>query len=489
MNLRVICSWTLALTLFFTLSSSARAAQKASIQPDGWNSGLKLPEPVDINPDPHILEVNLEARIATVDIAGKPVEVFTYNGGIPGPLLRLNVGDRLIVHFTNNLPDPTTVHWHGVRVPIEMDGVPEISQPETGTGQSFTYDFIVPDAGLFWYHPHVQSAAQVGFGLTGPLLVEDPADGVGVSDQLVLVLSDMEITEKGKLASADSGGNTAMAFGREGTVALVNGKQNAQISARAGALQRWRVVNTAKSQYFSLHLKDGGGIFTKIGGDGGLQEYSTKEEILTLAPGERADLLVAPKGKPGSEIQVVSELFSRGYGTVEFRWPSDLFRIALDKRPAVVTQALPKIHREIEPLKKENATPVAFDIGIIQHQNPLSFEYQVNGKPYWKAPAIPAKIGETQIWTVVNNTPWSHPLHLHGFFFQVLDDKGELVRPLQWKDTVNVPYKRTLRLLVRFDDRPGTWMVHCHILDHAEGGLMTTVQLGGGNEIKHKHAP
>jgi len=93
----------------------------------------------------------------------------------------VHVGDRMIVHFTNKLPQPTTVHWHGMRVPIEMDGVPGISQPEVPPGGSFTYDFIVPDAGLFWYHPHVMSAMQVGFGLYGAVLVEDPAEDVGTA--------------------------------------------------------------------------------------------------------------------------------------------------------------------------------------------------------------------------------------------------------------------------------------------------------------------
>src|SRR5204862_6010587 len=144
-----------------------------------------------LNPDPRIVEVNLDARVADVEVGGKHVEAWTYDGGVPGPLIRANVGDRMIVHFTNHLPTPTTVHWHGVRVPIEMDGVPGISQPEMKPGSTFTYDFMVRDAGLYWYHPHVMSAAQVGFGLYGALLVEDPADAIGVADELTLVLSDI----------------------------------------------------------------------------------------------------------------------------------------------------------------------------------------------------------------------------------------------------------------------------------------------------------
>ena len=117
-----------------------------------------------------------------------------------------------------------------------------------------------------------------------------------------------------------------------------------------------------------------------------------------------------------------------------------------------------------------------------------SFEYGINGAPFAKGKTFTAKAGETQIWTVTNRTKWSHPFHLHGFFFQVLDDKGALVRPLAWKDTVNVPLEQTVRLIVRFDDREGSWMFHCHILDHADGGLMGWVDVGAAHrshEMKH----
>jgi multicopper oxidase len=104
-------------------------------------------------------------------------------------------------------------------------------------------------------------------------------------------------------------------------------------------------------------------------------------------------------------------------------------------------------------------------------------EYRINGEPMATVKPIRAVLGETQIWTIANQTSWSHPFHLHGFFRR-LDDNGEPVRPLVWKDTINIPFNETVRVIVRFDDRPGSWMVHCHILDHAEGGLMTTGELG-----------
>src|SRR5690349_21208514 len=143
---------------FFTLALLAllarpAAADPSSLAPPGWDDGIKVAEARDTNPDPHIVEIEMTARVATVTVApGEQVQAWTYNGSIPGPVVRAQVGDRVIVHFVNELPQPTTIHWHGLRVPIEMDGVPDISQPEVKTGECFTYDFIVRDAGLYWYH-------------------------------------------------------------------------------------------------------------------------------------------------------------------------------------------------------------------------------------------------------------------------------------------------------------------------------------------------
>src|SRR5262245_30908611 len=175
----------IAAVVLGVLSVAAPRADAASHQPDGWDAGARLREAIDHDPDPRIVEVHLDARVARVEITtGLTVNAWTYDGGVPGPLIRARVGDRVIVRFTNHLPQATTVHWHGLRIPIQMDGVPEHSQPEVPPGGSFTYDFVVPDAGLFWYHPHMMSAAQVGFGLYGAILVEDPADAVGVEDQV-----------------------------------------------------------------------------------------------------------------------------------------------------------------------------------------------------------------------------------------------------------------------------------------------------------------
>ena len=472
-------SWVAAGLIAVGVAPPAMAQE--SLQVADWDESIRMPEAPDLNPDPHIVEIELEARIETFEVEpGLSVEAWTYNGLVPGPLIRVTVGDRLIVHFTNALPDPTTIHYHGLRIPIEMDGVPGYSQPHVEPGGTFTYDFIVPDAGIYWYHPHVMSAMQVGFGLYGAFLVEDPteAETVGVDDSLVILLSDMAVTDDGELDDPDSGGSAGMAFGREGNHVLVNGRKTPHMLARSGAPQRWQIVNAAKSRYYMLDLGEEY-TFTKVGGDGGLLEYSVEQDFLVLGAGERADVIITPRGVPGDELMLRSQLHDRGYGSTEMRTVQDLVAITIADQPEHVGGPLPEVTRAIEPFRAEGATEITLTLTIDQDPISLKFEYGINGVPYWKASPVLAELGETQIWTVENTTPWSHPLHLHGFFFMVLDEDGAPVRPYEWKDTVDVPFKQTRRLLVRFDeDRPGTWLFHCHILDHAAGGLLSTVHLG-----------
>jgi FtsP/CotA-like multicopper oxidase with cupredoxin domain len=157
--------------------------------------------------------------------------------------------------------------------------------------------------------------------------------------------------------------------------------------------------------------------------------------------------------------------------------------------PAYTAPPLPEVRRTIAPIDTAGARRVNIELTISQQPNGGRLEYGINGVPFAKDKPLMAGLGETQIWTIKNTTKWSHPFHLHGFFFQVLDDNGNPVRPLAWKDTVDVPLESTRSFIVRFDDdRPGSWMYHCHILDHADGGLMGTVIVGTpSGETAHTH--
>jgi FtsP/CotA-like multicopper oxidase with cupredoxin domain len=466
------------------LAAAPQAVGRAqtSIQPAGWDANLRLREAADLNADPRVVEINLDARVAEVEFApGQRVEAWTYDGGLPGPLIRVRVGDRLIVHFSNHLPKPTTVHWHGLRIPIQMDGVPDHSQPEVQPGGSFLYDFIVPDAGLFWYHPHVMSAAQVGFGLYGALLVEDPEDKVSVADELVMVLSDIGIEENGTaLESPDAGEYLGMVFGREGNHVLLNGREHPTLNVRSGAPQRWRIVNASKTRYFHLMTEDNQ-TYHVIGVDGGLLEYPIDKETLLVTPGQRLDVIFTPKGAPGSEILLRTYPYNRGWGTADYRSAYDMLTMAVADLPPLPAATLPRVSRTIAPLDQTGATNISIELTLDDDG------YGINGLRGAKIKPIVAALGETQIWTVTNKTKWAHPFHIHGFFFQVLDKDGKPVRPLAWRDTVDVNFDSTLRLIVKFDDRAGSWMYHCHILDHADGGMMGHVEVGNPHPAGMTH--
>ncbi len=434
-------------------------------QPNGWDSDLALARAADLNSDPTIVEIELEAKLAEVELKpGTKTLAWTYNGTVPGPLIRARVGDRLIVHFKNSLPAATTIHWHGVRVPNAMDGAPGMTQPPIESGSTFEYDFVLKDAGTYWYHPHLDSSAQVGGGLYGAIVVEDPNDPAEFGDDLVLVVSDASLTEAGELVPADSGGSFGDLFGREGSVVLVNGKVHPMLKVRAGKQQRWRIINASRARYFNIGLRDHR--FVRLGGDNGLAARSTESYSLKITPGERADAVFTPVDAPGSKRTLYWSPVNRGYGTEFARSREPLLEIETVDLPPVEPASIPRELRAIEPINVANATERTLNLTIAMDRNKV--EWGINGRPHWKAEPIVAHVGETQIWRIVNETDFSHPFHLHGYFFQVIDD----TRVPEWKDTVDVPTKSELKIAIAFDERPGQWMFHCHILDHAEAGMM-----------------
>jgi FtsP/CotA-like multicopper oxidase with cupredoxin domain len=470
------CARAMTFALVVACSLSCENEEPATMQPPNWLDSLAMEEPSDLNEDPHVLEIDLVARTADLEIvAGKSTRAFTYNGTVPGPLIRLTAGDRLIVHFKNELDEPTTVHWHGIRLPVDQDGAPIHSQPPVEPGDSFTYDFVVPDAGLFWYHPHIASAAQVGNGLYGALLVDpvepDPPEW---GEQVVMVLSDMSIQEDGSLAPRDSSGDLASLFGREGEILLINGREQPHIDGRAGLRQRWRIVNASRSRYFQLDLE--GTPFLQIGADGGLFSEPIMVDRPVLAPGQRADLLVEPPGGPGNGTPLSWIPYDRGFGSVEFRNPSILLWVENMEIPTGRLPELSTIARAIEPMSLEGATRIEMEL-TNQTVQGGSLSLGVDGIPFGEAGPIKATVGETQIWRVSNTIQWDHPFHLHGFFFQPLDENDQPIEPIRLLDTINVPVDGAASFAVRFENRPGMWMFHCHILDHADAGMMGMVDL------------
>lgn len=321
--------------------------------PAGWDREVSVAGPVDLNPDPHVLEVNLEASPASLAILpGTTTDLWAYNHELPGPLLRAQAGDRVVVHFTNHLPEATTVHWHGVRLDAAMDGTPS-AQPPVEPGATFDYDFVVPDAGLYWYHPHMRSNVQVASGLYGALLVDDPDERRDFGDEVVLVLSDIALGADGRLPAPDPNDTVASIWGREGNNILVNGRIAPRLLAERGRRQRWRLVNAAVSRYFNLDFGQTAApqVFTRIGGDGGLMQTPITGDTLLLTPGQRADVVVAPDAPAGTRLAVRWLPYDRGFGTDVGRVPAETFSVSIAREASgQQAAAIPSALRPIAPL-------------------------------------------------------------------------------------------------------------------------------------------
>ncbi len=463
----------LLFSIFFALACSRAGpppdeTEEASLQPEGWDAELKMAEAPDNDPAQTVVAVNLEARPTQLELRpGVQTEVWTYNGTLPGPLIRAKVGDRLKVHFVNHLPEPTTIHWHGLRVPAAMDGS-EAMQAPVPPGGTFDYEFTLLDAGTYWYHPHVRSSAQVGAGLYGALIVEDPAEPK-LGDELVLMLSDVSLEDDGTLSPANQNGWFGDYFGREGNLVLLNGKPPRTLRARVGAPQRWRIINAARTRFHKLKLP--GQSWRRVAGDGGLIPQAQAVDTVTLTPGERVELYVLPQPQPGGPVAFQS-LDADRFHINALQPPVDLMTFSVTDLPPPEKEA-PPLPSPLRDIPATDVTGARVELVKLTEQSaPGGAVMGINGKTHHESDPLHAKVGERVIWEIDNTTSYDHPFHLHGFFFQVIDVNGKPPALREWKDTVNVGAKQKARLAIEFDNRPGMWMFHCHILDHAELGMM-----------------
>jgi FtsP/CotA-like multicopper oxidase with cupredoxin domain len=437
----------------------------------------ELAEPpalTDVNPDPSIIEVQLVAGVATAEyLRGKPTEVWAYRDGalpsagatVPGPVLRAKAGDEVIVHFRNELPaDETTIHWHGLRLPPQSDGTPATQTPVYPGGE-FEYRFTARDASTFWYHPHVRAYDQIERGLYAPMVVTGGAAPEVAADR-ILVLDDVKLDADGTL-NEDTTELDRM-LGRQGNVLLING-QRAPLALRvaAGSRERWRFVNAANGRYFNLRIP--GARFLVIGSDGGLLARPYTAETLLVTPGERYDVLVTFERNTGTQAALETVHYDRGHDIPD-PGPQELLRIAYDA--AVPAPApLPDTWGQAPRLPITDSTRVRPFVLNEYEQPGLPVLFTINGEQWPDNRPVHVTRGDVEIWEVRNEAPMDHPFHLHGMFFQVLPDGGGAPVADGWKDTVNVPQKSTIRFAVQYDP-PGMWMFHCHILEHAELGMM-----------------
>jgi FtsP/CotA-like multicopper oxidase with cupredoxin domain len=424
----------------------------------GYRQAYAAAEPA---PGGRVIEVDLEAGETEWEfIAGKKTLAWAYNGQVPGPVLEARVGDVLELRLTNRLPEPTLIHWHGLQLPAPMDGTGMVQHP-VEPGATFTYRFRLPDAGTFWYHPHINETVQLERGLYGAIVVRGP-DEPQLDSERVLVLDDVDLDRRGQIKPP--GWWIERHDGRQGGTRLVNGRKEPELTMAAGHVERWRIVNAASARYVRLSI--GGRPFTLLGTDGGLlQAPVTMSEVL-VTPADRLDLAVGPFAE-GETLQVESLAYDRR--TIA-RAKGETFA-TIRVGPAAPSRAIiPQTLRVIDelvtgPVSATREVHLGFKLSA-KH----GVDFVINKERHHRD--RPVRVGELQVWDLINDTLMDHPFHLHGFFFQVVHVNGEPPAFLSWEDTVNVPPRSRVRIAWMPDDRPGEWMYHCHILEHHESGMM-----------------
>ncbi len=441
--------------------------------------------------------VRLTAGPATARLIGPgepETPVLAYNGRVPGPVLRGAQGATLEVVLENRLAEPTTLHWHGLRLPNGMDGVPYLTQAPVKPGESFTYKLPLKDAGTFWYHPHINSSEQIGRGLLGALIVDEPAPPA-VDRDLLWVLDDWRLTKEGRIHESFGSPHDRFHNGRLGNVATVNGSGEGTFGVVSGERIRLRLVNAANARIFGL---DFGALDpwlialdanpvppVKLGG-----------APLTLAPGQRADLILDISGATSAAADILDVHYS------EQRYRLISLVAGKPDRPGLAGSAAPTAlaANPISAPDLANAQTVAFSFDGGMHSNlteamlgdeKLPFRdiarrgmaWTINDRVHppmtghhTDQPLAQLERGRSYRFDLENRSDWEHPIHLHGHSFLVLGADGQPARNASFTDTVllDAGQRRSIAFVA---DNPGDWMFHCHILEHQEAGMMGFVRV------------
>ena len=469
--------------------------------------------------------LDIAVSIVRRSLNGHEIVMFGYNRQYPGPLIRAPKDATLFVRVRNEIELATTIHWHGVRLDNAFDGVPGVTQEAIQRGESFVYEVHVPDAGMFWYHPHAREDVQQDLGLFGNLLVTSPNPNYygAAHREEILVLDDILMDEQGALPWGESAPTHAL-MGRFGNVMMVNGETDHQLSVRQGEVVRFFLTNVANSRTFNVTFGDAE--VKLIASDIGRFEREVWVESVVIAPAERyvVDVRFAEPGTTliANSIQAINHFRGEFYPHVdtlsivtvstEAATPdiSDSFESlrAHDEIAAELEPYRPHLNREPDyeleatlrvqdlpppivlsmeadtlffpPMEWNDAMPV---------MNWLSTGDQVtwilkdrdtgdeNADIDWNF-----KVGDLVKIRVFNSPdsfhPMNHPIHIHGQRFLVTSMDGTESQNLVWKDTAIVPVGSSMDLLVEMSN-PGEWMIHCHIAEHLSAGMMFSFTVQG----------
>jgi FtsP/CotA-like multicopper oxidase with cupredoxin domain len=410
----------------------------------------------------------------------RATDVWAYGGSVPGPTLRVRQGEPVSIVVDNRLDQDTTVHWHGIRLPIAMDGVPGISQPPIRPGESFVYEFTPPDAGTFWYHPHANSLQQLGRGLAGALIVEERSP-IAVDRELLWTIMDWRLKPDGQIAAGFGNRMEAAMAGRIGNTVTINGMVPADQPVRAGERVRLRLLNAALARIMALRFEGHRPVVVAIDGQP-CDPHEPKDGRLLLGPAMRIDVVLDMQGDPGRRYRVIDDYDD----DLEY----SLIHLAYDAAPPVrgrSSEAPLRLPRN--PLPPPDLA-AAERLELVLQGGMMGRGMRGMGNAVWAindlsmtgdghagmAPVATLELGRSYVLALRNDTAWLHPMHLHGHSFRVLGRNGTAVPHNQWADTVFVAPKETVDVAF-VADNPGDWMLHCHVTDHQMAGLMAVLRI------------
>jgi FtsP/CotA-like multicopper oxidase with cupredoxin domain len=433
----------------------------------------------------------MTAAPARVSLAGKgypDTSVMAYDGMVPGPVLRVPQGESFQMRVDNRLNEDTTVHWHGIRLPNATDGVPGLTQSPIEPGASFSYVFSPPDAGTFWYHPHDNSLVQIGRGLAGALIVEEVVPPQ-VDREFLWVIQDWRLLDDASIAPGFGNRMEAAMAGRIGNTVTINGQVPDFLPVRAGERIRLRIVNAAGARIMALGF--GGHQATIIALNGQpCEPHEAKGGRLVLGPAMRADVILDMSGEPGGRYPVTDDFYGDqlAYTLVELAYDAKppLRAHPVDASVRLPPNPLPKLD-----LAAAERHEIVLQGGMMSSMGMMGMgmgmsmrgaAWGINGTSMTgdgaadMPPLLTLRRGITCVLALKNETAWWHPMHLHGHSFRVLTRDDTAVSGAIWGDTVLVPPRQT-REIAFVADNPGDWMLHCHVMDHQVGGMMTVLRV------------
>lgn len=416
-----------------------------------------------------------ELIVAPADVnivPGGSTPALSFNGGYPSPVIRAKQHQPVRIRVINQLKEPTTIHWHGLRIPIAMDGVPFLSQRPIMPGETFDYEFTPPDAGTFWYHPHMNSVEQLGKGLVGALIVEE-AEKPDFDTDLVLCMKNWHINDDGSFTALTTPQN-AFRMGTPGRIMTINGQMHPTYDVPAGGAIRVRFLNVDNTLVYQVNSNDENAQVIAIDGNPIAQPISLTEHI--MGPGMRLDVgVIAPS--------IIGE-------TVTFKHKNQSLVTLRSTASTLNNRSLPTL--PLNPIPEpdiDNAETIKFafewnaNITPIEKNGEVNYNFWVMNRRSWEgmskgnipAPLVSLEQGKTYLFELSNLTQYHHPIHIHGHTFTVLRSNKKAITPFH-TDTVLLG-KNEIVIAALVADNPGRWMYHCHIIEHLKTGFMSYVEV------------